>query len=256
MRGFVLGSSALILSAFSVHADFVTVTAFNNNTPATVSFDDGAGNSGTISTLLTQWNVSLSGGAPSTFLTFSIDLSHAASVGQTYPVNIRGDLATAFTNGSRLAYVFQTFGLQNLANDADQAAAVQIALWDLSLNNHNPTNFQLDADGSYSSGDPNVFKVSLAGNPEAAQIAGLVNQYLGASIGSTAQGQWLDASVSGAAPNHGPSLLDPGQPVPAPTSMILCVIGFSCLSGLGLPAFWRRAQFFLPTKSRRVLRRG
>jgi hypothetical protein len=84
------------------------------------------------------------------------------SVGQTYAVDVRFDLATAFANGAQMAYILANFGVGDLSTNPDQAAAVQIALWDLSLNNHNPTSFGLDADGSYSSGDPSVFSVNFA----------------------------------------------------------------------------------------------
>src|SRR5262249_6946529 len=151
---------------------------------------------------------------PTTFVTFSIDLFHTVSTGQSYEVNARNDLATAYANGSRIAYIFQNFGLQNLAANPIQAAALQLSLWDLSLNNHNPTSF-FSADGgvTYSSGDPSVFHVSFGSNPDASQIATLTNQYLVASIGATTPGSWLDAAAAGNDPVRGQSLV---QPVPEP----------------------------------------
>jgi hypothetical protein len=172
-------------------ADTITINALNNSTTATVSFNDGSGPS-SISTLLSQFNVTLSGaGGPVTFNTFSIDLSHTVVSGQTYTVSPRGDLASAFVNGARMAFIFTQFGQQNLTGDPVQAAAVQISLWDLSLNNHAPTTFTLDADGSYSSGDENVFAVLFGANPNASQIAALTNQYLQSSIGAVTSGAWL-----------------------------------------------------------------
>ena len=179
MKALALTCLVLGLGAPAAEAGFVTPLAFNNSTPAEVSFDDGAGNSGTLNTLLAQLHVSYSdGGSLSGINTFSIDLFHAVTLGQTYAVNLRDDLATAYVNGGRIAFVSQSFGLPNLTNDPVQAAAVQIALWDLSLNNHNPTTFGMDAGGTYSSGDPDVFRVSLGDNPDATAISGLVNQYL------------------------------------------------------------------------------
>jgi hypothetical protein len=159
-----------------------------------------------------------------------VDLLQTVSVGQTYALASRDDLATAFANGSRIAYVFQHFGLQNLTSDAIQAAAVQIALWDLSLNNHNPTTFGPDADGSYSSGDENIFSVSFGSNPDASQIASLTNQHLGASIGAATTGTWLDAAAAGSAPNRGESIL---QRVPAPSSGVMIALGLGGLAVLG-----------------------
>ena len=149
------------------------------------------------------------GSTPITFNTFCIDLFHDVSVGQTYAVNVRNDLDAAFANGSRMAYVFENFGLPDLTNDPDTAAAVQIALWDLSLNNHNPTSFGLDADGTWSSGDESIFAVDLGGNPDAAHIAALVDSYLQASVGATTAAGWLDAAAAGDALNRGQSLLIP-----------------------------------------------
>jgi len=107
------------VSVAPVRAGSITLNGFNNNTPATVTFDDGAGHSGSENTLLTQFNVTFNGGGtPSTFNTFSVDLFHTVSAGQTYAVTPRGDLATAFVNGSRIAYVFENFGLPNLQGRA------------------------------------------------------------------------------------------------------------------------------------------
>jgi len=206
-----------------VIAGTITINAFNNSTVATVSYDNGGGQSGTISTLLTQYNVTLTGaGTPQTFNTFSIDLFHTVTVGQTYAVNPRTDEAAAFANGGRMSYIFTTFGLQDLTSNAIQAAAVQISLWDLSLNNHAPTSFAADGGGTYSSGDPGVFSVNFGANPNASQIAVLTNQYLQLSIGATNQGNWLDASPSGNTPNPGQSL---AAPVPEPSSAMLLLTG-------------------------------
>jgi len=219
--------ASLAVRMIPAHAGSITLNSFNNDTPATVTFDDGAGHSGSQSVLLSQLNVTFSGGgSPITFNTFSVDLSHTVSVGQSYAVALRVDLATVFTNGSRIAYVFQHFGLENLTGDPIQAAAVQITLWDLSLNNHNPIAFGPDADGTYSSGDENIFSVSFGNNPDASQIASLTSQYLGASIGATTTGTWLDAAAAGNAPNRGESVL---QRVPEPSSWVMVTLGVGAL---------------------------
>ena len=234
VRILLLTCLALAVSVAPVRAGSITLNGFNNNTPATVTFDDGAGHSGSENTLLAQFNVTFSGaGTPVTFNTFSVDLFHTVSTGQTYAVTPRGDLATAFVNGSRMAYVFQNFGLQNLTSHAIQAAAVQVALWDLSLNNHDPTTFGMDADGTYSSGDENVFSVSFGSNPDASQIAALTAQYLGASIGIMTTGGWLDAAAAGNDVNRGESVL---QPVPGGSSGLLIILG---IGGLAILGWWR-----------------
>jgi hypothetical protein len=184
----------------------------NNKTAVTVNYNDGAGDQGTLKTVAAQFDMTYTGssGTPVTFDTFCIDLFHRVHVGQTYAVHLRNDLSSAFANGSRMAYIYDNYGMSDLSSDPDQAAAVQLALWDLSLNNHDPTSFGLDADGTYSSGDESVFSVALRKNPDAASIAGLVDQYLKASIGATIQGNWLDASPPGTALNRGQSVLGPG----------------------------------------------
>jgi hypothetical protein len=185
----------------------VTLNQLNNNVIGTVSFNDGMGNSGTETAYFSQFNMTYvdSTGSQVTFNPFCIDLAHKVSVGQTYAVYLRDDLDTFFANGGRMAYIDDNFGQGPLSDD--QAAAVQIALWDLSLNNHNPTSFSLDADGTYSSGDESVFSINFNGNPLASQIASLVNYYLG--LNGSAPGSWLDASAAGLNSDRGQSVLVP-----------------------------------------------
>ena len=227
MRYYLLACLTCLATASFGRADFITVNGFNNNTPATVSFDLGGGMSGVVNTNLTQFNATYNApGTNVTFDTFSVDLLHTVSAGQTYLVNPRNDVASAFANGSRMAFIYQNFGTEDLTNNPDQAAAIQIALWDL-LSNHNPTSFGLDADGTYSSGDESVFNVSFGSNPDATQIAALVDHYLKKSTGSTAQGDWLDAAPAGNAPNRGESVL---FPIPAPSSILLVLVALGALA--------------------------
>jgi YD repeat-containing protein len=69
----------------------------------------------------------------------------------------------------------------------------------------NPTSFAQDKDGTYSSGDEGVFRISFGKSvsaSEAAAIVSLVNQYLVASVGATTTGAWID-------PPRGQNLLLP-----------------------------------------------
>ena len=219
------------MSVCPARADSVTVNAFNNSnngTTAAVTFINGGGPD-TKNLLLSQLNVTYSSGSGAvTINTFTFDLFHDVSQFQTYAVTPRNDLATAFTNGSRIAYIFQTYGLSDLTNDPDQAAAVQLALWDLSLDNHTPTFFALDA-GSYDSGDPQVFSVSFGNNPHASQIAALTSQFLTAASGTTMNGAWFDAAGGGA------NLLRPV--VPEPSSSVMTILALGALS---VRSLWRR----------------
>ena len=239
MRYYLLACLALLASASLGRADTLTLNNFNNNTPATVTFVLPGGASGVIDTNLTQFNATYSApGSNFTFNTFSVDLLHTVSAGQTYLVNLRNDVASAFANGSRMAFIYQNFGTQDLTNNADQAAAVQVAIWDL-MSNHNPTFFGPDPDGTYSSGDESVFNVDFGSNPDVSQIAALTDQYLKESIGSSAQGAWLDAAPAGNAPNRGESVL---FPIPAPSSIVLALIAIGGLGTLVLASRCRSAR--------------
>lgn len=131
---------------------------------AIVSFNDGAGDSGMLNAAAAQFTAGYGNndGSTTSFYTFCIDLEHTVTSGQTYSVSPRNDVKTAFTNGAQMAYIINNFGSMNLSSNPDQAAAVQIALWDLSLNNNvDLMSFGMDADGTYSSGNESVFKVNF-----------------------------------------------------------------------------------------------
>jgi opacity protein-like surface antigen len=198
----------------------VSIDAFTSGVQATIFRNDGT-QSGSVDALLTQFDVTYrnSDGTLVPFATFCIDLFHTVSAGQVYPVILRDSLDPFFVNGDRMAYVLAHFGASNLSGAPDQAAAVQIALWDLSLNNHAPTSFALDTDGTYSSGDESVFNVDFGSNPDASAIASLVNQYLVASEGATTSGSWLDAGAAGDGAQRGQSLLLPPRFVIAPNGL-------------------------------------
>jgi RHS repeat-associated protein len=188
-----------------------TLNKLNDPTTAVVKFNDGAGHSGTDNTYLSQFNVTYSNGvnAPVTFNTFCIDLIDRVSAGGTYSVAVQPDLAPTYVNAGAMTYIFQNFGMSNLSNNPTQAAAVQIAEWDLSLNNHTPTQFVKDADGTYSSGDESIFSVNFGSNPNASAIGALVNQYLHVAAGATNTDGWLDSSVIPSGPQRGQCLLIP-----------------------------------------------
>jgi len=246
MRNIGFVCIGILIAASFAQADTIKINSFSSTTSATIFFDDGNGHSGMASDPLAQINVTYSGSAGTfTFNTFSIDLLHDLMAGQSYNVTVRNTLTVTngvgFVNANQMAYVFQQFGLSDLSGNPDQAAAVQTALWDLSLNNHTPTSFAMDADGTYSSGDESIFKVDFNGNPDAAAIAALTNLYLTGAAGAQNQNGWLDGGPAGQ-PNTGQSLLIPPSLLPAlqtpePSTFTLLVLGMCCL---GAERFRRR----------------
>jgi fibronectin type 3 domain-containing protein len=181
----------------------VTVLGFNNGTPATVHYTID-GQSEDVSTILTQFSVGYLG---KTYNTWCADLTHRVNQGQSYETDARGDLSTAFAHGSQIAAVFALAGEQDLTGNDDEAASVQIVIWDL-LPDHNPTSITL-SNGIISSGDPDIFSVSLGDNPHAQQIADRANEILQETAGATTAAGWLDASHAGNDLNRGQSLLFP-----------------------------------------------
>ncbi|MBY0528386.1 MAG: FG-GAP-like repeat-containing protein, partial [Gemmataceae bacterium] len=189
----------------------VILNALNNSTTAMVSFNDSAGHSGSVTTFLSQFNVTFNGGGVSSlpFATFCIDLLHTVTVGESWGVNFRNDLDAAFVSGgSAMAYLFQQYGMADLTSNPTLAAALQL---DLSLGG-TPTAFTQQVDGSYrSSGGGDIFlSVDLGSNLDAAMIIALANDLLLESSAATAHGGWFDSSATDE-PNRGQSLLMPAN---------------------------------------------
>ena len=95
---------------------------------AIVSFNDGSGNTGTLSAALAQFVAGYgnSDGSVTSFYTFCIDLPHTVSNDQSYAAMPRTNVATAFTNGAEMAYVIDNFGAADLASNPDQAAQFRL----------------------------------------------------------------------------------------------------------------------------------
>ena len=185
--------------------------AFNNSTAVTVFYDDGNGDTGTDNTLATQFHASYTGARrrPSRS-------TPSASIWNIRSLKVRttrSTSATIWTEPSptaQMAYIFQQYGESDLSDNPDQAAAVQIALWDLSLDNHDPTSFAGHGRGRrLRQRRPQRLQRQSGHNADAAHIAGLTHQYLIAANNVTAAGAWLDATPAGTAVNRGQSLMLP-----------------------------------------------
>ncbi|MBY0526875.1 MAG: FG-GAP-like repeat-containing protein [Gemmataceae bacterium] len=210
---FLGSTSALLDQLVLAPTGTVILNALNNSTSAIVSFDDGAGHSGSLNTFLSQFNVTFSGSGVSSlpFATFCIDLFHAVTIGESWAVNFRNDLDAAFANGgARMADLFQQYGSADLTNNPILAAALQLDLWDLSLGG-TPTAFTQQVDGSYrSNGGGDVFlSVDLGSNPDTAMIVTLANDLLQQSSGASTRGGWFDSAAAAEGSNRGQSLLMP-----------------------------------------------
>ena len=121
-----------------------------------------------------------SSGSQSSFDTFSIDLTHDVASGQTYQVDPRNDLTTATAAAGRIAYIYQTYG-EDLSTNPDQAAAVQLAIYQL-LADPSAGSLTLSMMCGCCPSTSN-FSVDFGSNPDAAAITALANQYLGSSFG-------------------------------------------------------------------------
>jgi hypothetical protein len=160
-----------------------------------------------------QFNMTFNEGTQisQSFNTFCIDIDHHVSMGQTYKVEQKDVSGFPGGAGGQMEYLFVTYGQGVLTND--QAAAVEIALWELSK-------------GS------DTFSYTANAN-----VTALVNTYLLDSTGQSQAGFWQDASAQGDYLDRGQSLIGPpdfgslqSSSVPEPSSLILLMLGAGGLS--------------------------
>jgi hypothetical protein len=171
-----------------------------------------------------------------TYYTFCIDLFHNVSIGQKYAVDLRTDLASAFTRGGQMAALYYAYGDGNMAGDPQHAAALQLALWDLAINDTNHDPFTFTTSAGVIKTDDGDFKVSNL-SADFSAIASDFTAYMSFANAHSSPGGWLDASAQGNYRDRGQSLLLP-TPAPEPSSLVLAGIG--CVSLLGIA--WRRRR--------------
>ena len=191
----------------------LTVNAFNNNTPATITFINALGQQQTEDTLLTQINLTYNADTSNsiTYNGFCIDLNHTVTEGQTYAVNAQANLAS-LPGGSRIAYISQQYDTQDLSSDPVTAAAAQAAIWSL-LTMPAAQSFQLNSDGTtYSPYDANgvqgSLSINLNGNAQTAAIVAKVNAILAASLNATTQDDYFATLGGGQSMSVPSSLVD------------------------------------------------
>lgn len=225
----------LLLSVFSgialggpVRADPVSLTLVSNGAGAdvTITYTNPTPdypNGFTLGGFAGAMNLQLGSGPQ--FTGFCVDLAHFVSVGQSFSINSYStDSPTnGLTNGGQVAYLANTFGALPLSNF--QAAGLQIAIWSELYDNGN----------GFTSG---VFQYTAAENvndPNYSAIAGFATSFLNDAQGNSSIVTWYDASPSGDGQWRGQSMVDPA--VPAPPSVVLFLLGLSCL---GIASGWRR----------------
>lgn len=226
---------AMLLSVFSglalsgsVRADPLSLTLISNGagSDVTVTYTNPTPdypNGFTLGGFAGAMNVQLGSGP--LFTSFCVDLAHFVGVGQSFSVNSYStdSLMNGLTNGGQVAYLANTFGGLPLSNL--QGAGLQIAIWSELYDNGN----------GFTSG---VFQYTAAENandPNYAAIAGYATAFLNDAQGNSSNATWYDASPSGDGQWRGQSMVDPL--VPAPSSLILFLMGLSCL---GIASGWRR----------------
>jgi MYXO-CTERM domain-containing protein len=167
------------------------------------------------------FNMTLNG---QSFTSFCIDTSHEVHVGQTYSVT-QTPVSTGLTYGAQMEYLYTKY-LPTAVGNNTAAAALQIALWDLS-------------DGGQSLLTGSTFRYTDTGSP----IYTLANSYLAEALAysppSGNVGYWEDASPSGNALGRGQSLIGPPgtgfnpnvSVAPAPPAAFLALTGVVSLAG-------------------------
>src|SRR5262249_6774348 len=175
-----------------------TLTLNAASGPAITLYRNNGTQSGTISTTAGPFDVTWTDSSNNSnrLNSLCIDMFHFVGIGQSWAASVRDDLATHFTNGPLMGYMFQKFFQPNMTQD--EASGLQIAEWDASLNNHTPTYIAPDSFGNYNSGDPGIFNItSLGGN--AANIIYWANKFFteaSAANPSTVNG-FFDSSAGG-----------------------------------------------------------
>jgi hypothetical protein len=166
-------------------------------------------------------------GSASALFTYCVDLNHSEQWSTAYNVT-PVSLTSAFgqTNGSEIGYLYRTYGAVNLAGQATQDEALQLALWDLTVrSSRTPTSFSVSVTpGTYTSGD-SLFAVSGISS----DVAALTNTYLQDAKGKSGGNVYLlqsgpasDSSVQQSVLAINPNPADDLAPAPEPTAFILC----------------------------------
>jgi hypothetical protein len=176
------------------------------------------------------FNMTLNG---KSFTSFCIDTAHEVSVGQTYSVQQKA-VESGLTYGPQMEYLYAKY-IGTAVHNNTEAAALQIALWDL-------------VNGGQSLLTGTTFRYTDTKSPiytEAVNFIAEAKAYTPPGSGSV--GDWEDASASGNALGRGQSLIGPWLPglntntlVPAPPAGVLAASAFLTFGTLGIGRLTRR----------------
>jgi hypothetical protein len=132
------------------------------------------------------------------FNAYCVDSLHAPVFGSSDNTTLVTLPNAGLPNSGRIAYLYQTFA--SAVNNQDTGAALQLAIWDILVDN---------GDGL------------SAGNFQASSVTSTMTQaatYISASAGHTASATWYQGLPAGA---NQPQDLVGAAPVPEPASMLL-----------------------------------
>jgi hypothetical protein len=180
--GFCAALPVLVCLCSTGHASTIALNALSNTSnTGYVSWINAQQQAETENVYISQFQMDYTpnGANSSTILyTYCVDLNHSEKLTApptSYTVTPTS-LTSAFgqTNGNEIGYLYDKYGTTNLAGKATQDAALQLALWDLSVSSRTPTSFSYNtAAGKYTSGD-SLFGVSGISS----DVATLTSQYL------------------------------------------------------------------------------
>jgi hypothetical protein len=225
----------------------VSLNALSNQTTAFISFNNGTQSGSNEDVYVSQFQMTYTPaqGAPSsTLYTYCVDLPHDEQWNTPYAVTPTS-LATVFgaTNGDRIGYLYHKYGSTNLAGKAVDDAALQLALWDLSLTNHTPTSFGLTGN-VYSSGDPSIFAVSGISS----DIANQTNFYLNdaAQNATSSSSDFVYVGFTGPESNGSLQQSILIDPTPEPSALVAAAISGVAFGLYGLARRFRNKKETVP----------
>lgn len=201
-----------IATAAPVYLRLDSLGAGVTNNSVQFRYDPSQSFTGLGNTFVGQFRMTFDvGGLNQALNSFCIDLTHRVHLNQTYLVNVRN--LSEFTPPSltgEMAYLYNTYGTGVMANN-NQAAALNLALWRLSLGTAGELTFSMNA-----------------------TITNAYNAFLTeAALHSSTFGQWLDAAANGNYQSRGQSVMYP--PPPGPQGGVVPVPGsLAMLASCGL----------------------